>query len=215
MNSEWKTWNKLQENGMVSYTNDPHHNLNVGYRKDCVEFVRFCNFKGFILDIGCGPQKIPSYIFEGNKPYTSFVGIDPLMGENPRSFTFVCGLGEYLPFREKLFDQVLFVTSLDHFIDVEVALREAKRVLKGNGKICIWHGEKNGCLAGKTYDWYENLMVPEGAEDRFHYKRLTSDKLESCASNLGLKVIDKETHTVDLWRKNIFIRLGQCEYGNS
>ncbi len=205
---QWSTWSKLQGNGMVSYMADPEHNLSVGSRKGCVEFVRFCDFHGMVLDVGCGPQTIPAYMSGCVNSDVLFVGIDPFIGLH--SFNFVCGLAEHLPFHDGLFDQVLFATSLDHFIDIEIALREAKRVMKDTGNICIWHGEKNGNdSSGKTNEWYENLVVPEGAQDRFHYRRFMSQEIESYASGLGLAVINKETYVVDDWRRNVFICLGR------
>jgi SAM-dependent methyltransferase len=132
--SRWSSWQKLQDNGMLSYTSAPEFNLSIGNRKDACAFRDFSKPSGLILDIGCGPQVRPTYLPEGG----AVVGIDPLVGEQPRAFSFVQGIGEYLPFRDETFDQILYASSLDHIIDPERSLAEAKRCLKRDGRICIW-----------------------------------------------------------------------------
>src|SRR6266496_6137403 len=109
----WSLWEQLQENGSVSYTAEPENNLSVGTRDDAKAFGGFSNLSGLVLDIGCGPQKMPSYglDFPGQ-----LIGIDPLRGVLPKQFGFVQGIGEYLPFPPGTFDRVLFATSLDHML---------------------------------------------------------------------------------------------------
>ncbi|MBL7901677.1 MAG: class I SAM-dependent methyltransferase [Bacteroidia bacterium] len=205
----WKVWNKLQDNGVSSYKNSPTNNLGVGPRKDFMQFAEFCNFDGLILDVGVGPQKAPTHIEYNEKPNITFVGLDPLPGEQPRAFSFVQGLGEYLPFKDNLFDQVLFVTSLDHFIDPVVALNEAKRVVKKEGSICIWLGEKdkNAPKPSVSPDWYKALQIPEGAEDPFHYRRFSVNDFRIFLSETNLRIVEEKVLIVDEWRKNCFFRL--------
>lgn len=207
----WKVWNALQENGLASYINDPARNLGVGKRQDYIDFGNFCEYKGLVLDIGVGPQKIPTHIEHFLSADFDFIGIDPLVGEQPRQFKFVQALGEYLPFRGELFDQVLFVTSLDHFVDPKAALIEAKRVLKSSGEICVWLGEKdkNAPRPKESPEWYKKLQIPAGAEDPFHYKRFSSTEFEGYLQQSKLKIKTKEEHKVDQWRKNLFYKLGK------
>lgn len=204
-------WHQLQDNGVISYENDPEHNLNVGEREDSRQFGEFCSYEGLVLDVGCGPQSMPAHI----EPYLdrdfTFVGIDPLEGYLPRQFSFFQGLGEYLPFCDDLFDQVLFVTSLDHFMDPTKPLMEAKRVVKAEGSILIWIGEKDSGASRPTVspDWYKNLKVPEGAEDAFHYKRFTTKEFEGYLTGLDLHIKEKVVIEVDEWRRNLFYRIGK------
>lgn len=148
---KWSLWEQLQKNGSISYTADPELNLSVGQREDAKSFADFCNLSGLVLDVGCGPQQIPSYglDFDGQ-----LVGIDPLRGAEHKHFDFVQGIGEYLPFRAATFDQVLFGTSLDHMLDPKLALAEARRVIKPHGTVNIWMGEVDGSAdeAGETSD---------------------------------------------------------------
>jgi ubiquinone/menaquinone biosynthesis C-methylase UbiE/uncharacterized protein YbaR (Trm112 family) len=131
-------WQKLQDNGQISYTLLPETNLSVGEREDARRFREFSQMRGTVLDIGCGPQSVPSYArgYPGR-----FVGIDPLPGSSDREFAFAYAVGEYLPFRDKTFDHVLFATSIDHFLDAEKVLAETFRVLKPGGVTTIWFGE--------------------------------------------------------------------------
>ena len=207
---EWRIWDQLQANGVASYSADPEHNLGVGKRQDFIQFANFCRFRGNVLDVGVGPQRCPSHIeYEYSASGTAFfVGVDPLIGEQPRCFAFVRALGEYLPFRASVFDQVLFVTSLDHFIDPLAPLREAARVLAGGGEVCIWLGEKdkNAPKPSRSNPWYERLAVPEGAEDRFHYKRFSAPEFERFLMAAGLEVTERSVHEIDSWRRNLFYR---------
>jgi SAM-dependent methyltransferase len=206
---KWHTWEKLQENGVASYISSPQNNLGVGKRQDFLQFADFCQFKGNILDIGVGPQKCPTHIAYNTNPNVFFIGIDPLVGEQPRDFAFVQGLGEYLPFQANLFDQVLYVTSLDHFIDPVITLIEAKRIIKPEGDICVWIGEKdkNAPKPAISPEWYQKLQVPEGAEDPFHFKRFSIQEFEGYIAKAGLQIKENVIHVVDEWRKNCFYKL--------
>lgn len=139
----WPLWEKLQQNGMLSYTKAPELNLAVGMRKDATSFGEFCGLSGLILDVGCGPQPLPSYL--PKKRGIEVVGVDPLVGDQPRGFNFVQAIGEYLPFRKDFFDHVLFATSLDHMMDPKRSLDEARRCLKIGGCLNLWlnHEEEN------------------------------------------------------------------------
>lgn len=134
LKTRWATWQKLQDNGLLSYTRAPEFNLSVGQREDALAFQAFSQPSGLILDIGCGPQEYPSYLPAGS----NVVGIDPLLGQQPRGFAFVQGVGEYMPFRNHTFNHILYATSLDHIIDPHRSLADAERCLKADGVISLW-----------------------------------------------------------------------------
>ena len=134
----WGLWEALQANGEHAYTADPLANLSVGEREDVRAFARFAQLQGAVLDIGCGPQALPSY---GAGIAGELVGIDPLLGVQPRGFTFVKAIAEYLPFRDASFDRVLFATSIDHLLVPALAVAEARRVLRPGGAVVVWVGE--------------------------------------------------------------------------
>lgn len=208
---KWKIWDQLQKNGEISYPMDPENNLGVSKRPDHIAFGDFCDFRGLVLDIGSGPQKNPTHFKYCARPGAVFFGIDPLVGEQPRDYLFVHGLGEYLPFKRDLFDQALFVTSLDHFMDPIEALIEAARVIKPGGDVCVWIGEKdkNAPRPATSHQWYEEMQVPEGAEDRFHYKRFDAGQFEDFVKQAGLRIEQKEMMIVDEYRRNMFYKLSK------
>ena len=136
---KWDLWEKLQANGLAAYDDAPDESLSVGKRRDAQAYGKFCRLEGCLtLDIGCGPQRMPSY---GIRQERNFVGIDPLPSSGQRAFHFVQAIAEYLPFRDGVFDRVLFATSLDHVLNPPRALREARRTLKPEGHLCIWYGD--------------------------------------------------------------------------
>jgi SAM-dependent methyltransferase len=134
----WGLWEALQANGEQAYEIDPPSSLSVGEREDVRAFARFAQLEGRVLDVGCGPQPLPSYAAQMDG---ELVGIDPLMGAQPREFTFVKGIAEYLPFADGVFDRVLFATSIDHMLAPALAVREAARVTKPGGTVVVWFGE--------------------------------------------------------------------------
>ena len=71
---------------------------------------------GLFLDVGCGTVSEPTYM-EACKDSVSWIGIDPVVGESNRSFPFVQGLGEYLPFRSGVFDGALLSLVLSNLLN--------------------------------------------------------------------------------------------------
>ena len=134
---DWSLWEQLQDNGEISYAVSPEGSLSVGKREDASAFAEFSQLEGLVLDVGCGPQGLPSY---GADFPGTLVGVDPLAGNPSRDFLFAIAIGEYLPFGDGTFDRVLFATSLDHVMDPARALREARRVVKASGTVNLWFG---------------------------------------------------------------------------
>jgi SAM-dependent methyltransferase len=134
----WALWEALQANGERAYEIDPPSSLSVGEREDVLAFARFARLEGRVLDVGCGPQTLPSYAREMRG---ELVGIDPLLGAQPRGFAFVKGIAEYLPFRDGAFDRVLFATAIDHMLSAPLAVREAARVTRPGGAVVLWFGD--------------------------------------------------------------------------
>ena len=145
---------------------------------------------GNCLDIGCGALARPSYM---NK-FINWFGTDPYYGNAKREFPFVQGVAEYLPFADKSFDNVFMGTSIDHFLNPEKAILEARRVLKDNGKILIWYAErtgklydewlKNGGMYNKHHKWAWNNNSLKELVESCGFKTLTIDKLNDTVSYL-------------------------------
>jgi len=204
----WPVWEQLQANGLTSYTEDPEHNLGVGKRRDYLKFSDFCAFDGLVLDIGCGPQTWPAH-YARHTARTRFVGIDPLISDQPADYRQIRGLGEYLPFRTGAFDHVVFATSLDHMLDVRAALREAHRVCRPGGQIAVWSGEKKPEAPRPEHSpkWYQDLTIPDGAEDPFHVRRFPEAEVQRMFHDVELKVVEAQALPIDAWRTNHFYRI--------
>lgn len=204
----WSVWEHLQANGLLSYIHDPEHNLGIGDRQDCIEFSRFCKFDGLVLDIGCGPQAWPAY-FTFHTDNTRFVGIDPLVGESPANYLQFRSLGEFLPFKNHVFDQIVIATSLDHVIDPVPVLKEALRVCRQDGDINIWIGEKSGDEPKPEVspEWYSRLKKPDETEDPFHLKRLNSHEVKILFDALKLNICHEEVYRIDEYRSNYFYKI--------
>jgi SAM-dependent methyltransferase len=206
----WSVWDQLQANGLVSYREDPEHNLAVGDRADCKAFGEFCAFDGRVVDVGCGPQDWPAY-FSAYAASTRFVGVDPLIEQSSPRYLQLRAVAEHLPFRSGAFDHVVFATSLDHFVDPTRALVEARRTCKAGGEIDIWIGEKQPgapAVHRESPEWYRRLTRPEGSEDVFHVKRLSLADVTRFVDKAGLSTRDHEVRRVDDFRTNHFFRLG-------
>jgi SAM-dependent methyltransferase len=197
----WQLWAQLEANGARAYEFDPPSSLSVGERNDARAFAEFCRFEGLVLDVGCGPQEMPSYA-EGL--LENFVGIDPLRGFQPRRFSFVQGIAEYLPFRDGVFGQVLYATSIDHLLAPDLALREAHRVARPGGSICVWLGElpsppfRERLRRRKTEPVTEvatpqrrmSFDVPSGAADAFHVAHPRAREVQRWLKHAGLSVVE-------------------------
>lgn len=183
LRSKWDTWEKLQDNGLVSYTTAPEFNLSVGDREDAQAFKAFAGASGLILDIGCGPQIRPSYMPESGE----VIGMDPLIGQQPRGFSFLQGIGEYLPFPDETFDHILYASSLDHIINPKRSLAEAKRCLKSGGRINIWiDGLGSGNLAVDQSSWNKyKIQAKKGLKSLLRHNWLTQIGLSRTLSYIS------------------------------
>lgn len=87
---------------------------------------------GTVLDIGCDNIEISRKVFPESVTY---LGLD--QSYRDKSNFRLIGLGEFLPIADQSFDNVAFLTSLDHIFDYHRALDEAWRILKPNGTLYL------------------------------------------------------------------------------
>lgn len=206
-------WNKLQEHGILSYNVDPSNNLSVDYeRQDVAQFAKFCNLRGKILDIGCGPQPVPAYAYISLD--SEYYGIDPIMNDT-KYFNFFRAYCEALPFADSSFDIVLFATSLDHLIDVNAALKEVYRVLKKNGRVFLWQGLKSTNVLAKIVGYFREKnrkkqyflspeSKPKSAADLFHQKRFSDKEIIKLLDRFSFKLIRGKIFRKDITRYNLY-----------
>jgi len=206
---EWNSFKTLIDNFVISYNQDPSVNVSYDARPDALQFGEFCNYHGEILDIGCGPHKVPSYIKFKRNEEAKYYGIDILVGEQPKEHNFVQAMGEHLPYRDDLFDITISGTSILHYVSPVAGIKEALRVTKPDGYLCIWLGVKDegAPKPAESPDWYQKLDTPEGAENPFHYKRYSTEVFDKMIADAGGEIIEREEHKVDEWRTNVFYKI--------
>lgn len=204
----WETWEEVQANGAVAYNHDPVNNLGIEETQATDLFAQFCDFSGRILDVGCGPQAWPSY-FKYYQEDSCFVGVDPLIKFKPTRYLQIRAIAENLPFKNGVFNHVIFATSLDHFLDPILALKEASRVLLPEGVIDIWVGEKKSGTPKPAVknEWYEKLERPALAHDLFHIKRFGHLDMIDILNKLDFAVIKNVSYEVDSFRMNHFFKV--------
>lgn len=89
--------------------------------------------KDKLLDVGCGTG-IAKKIFG-----CRYVGVDPSEGMISKfKGKKIIAIAEKLPFKDKMFDLVISVTSIHNFQDYKKALKEMLRVGKGKFAISIF-----------------------------------------------------------------------------
>lgn len=101
-----------------------------------VEFVE-SKLKGCtdILSVGCGPAYLETQL-QKRHPEIHIRGIDifsAMLHHAPTEITVEQGDAQDLPFPDKSFDAVIFITSLEFITNEKKAIREAHRVLKAGG----------------------------------------------------------------------------------
>ena len=137
-----------------------------------------------VLEIGCGAFGIIHYI---NLPCFR-VGIDQLcsiyrrFGLNAKYTIYtnqITSVGEYLPFRNEVFDIILSINVLDHCLNPLNVLKEANRVLKRN---CIF------LLYLNTFDLPRTIRRILWLFDRPHPYHFTHVEIMSMLKEAGFKI---------------------------
>ena len=118
-----------------------------GERITLDKILKFIDFHGKeVLEIGCGDGRITSQLVSKAK---RLVAIDPDPESIAEATTHVrggdlrIGSGEHLEFPSACFDVILFTLSLHHQ-DSRRALREAKKVLRDQGRVLILEPVNDG-----------------------------------------------------------------------
>jgi len=146
--SSWREWGKrlgLFKQRIKGWTEEDSRKTIPVYD----ELLRhFCPIKGSALEIGSGNGVIRHFL-NSNVEYW---GIDPdkdwilhplhsFMEDTfpclKESFPFIQGVGEYLPFKDESFDNVIITATLDHVNSPPQVFEESYRVLKGKGQMLL------------------------------------------------------------------------------
>jgi SAM-dependent methyltransferase len=137
---------------------------------------------GLCLDVGCGILPQPSYMKGCNRMH--FFGIDLFMGNEPRTFPFAQAYGEYIPFKDKTFDTVLYASVIDHLYDPLMSLKQAHRVLVDNGSLMIWYSDAG---LGLPYLLWKVKRKP-AQYNKHHQWGFTERSMKTLARKAGFKV---------------------------
>lgn len=158
----YPVWRELFENGAKGYVEDRLGSCSHREQKYAQLFGCYLEIyaHGRILDIGCGPYGLPSYL--ATRKACMVCGLEPLpMLETP-AFEVVRGINEFLPWDHAQFDIVVSGTSLDHVMSLDASLREVNRVLKPDGKYIVWLASIPGAAP------FNEKSQEFKAIDRFH-----------------------------------------------
>jgi ubiquinone/menaquinone biosynthesis C-methylase UbiE len=117
------------------------------YRRDYVNkaydlIYSFCpNRESNVLDVGCGTGFVTNHLADYYKHVTgtdkSKEMLDVARSIGPANVSFVVASTEQLPFENESFDLVTAAAAY-HWFDYDKAGKEIYRVLKPNGKLCVF-----------------------------------------------------------------------------
>jgi len=144
------------------------------------------NAKGLTLDIGCDA---PGNVIELLPQDCRYIGLDPYLEDY--SIGVVKGMAEFLPFKDKVFDTVMFNTSLDHVFDYNLAFSEAIRVLKVGGVVII-----------ATLVYLEKFEL---WRDQVHFHHFLPANIEGLLENLSVLKMNFYQYGTDKHRYGAFI----------
>ena len=109
------------------------------------EFILFINsyvsdLNSRILDLGCGTGLLTNLLCQCGYSAVGVDGSERFIGQAKKNYkeqNFFCENANKMSFDSNLFDVVVSYNSVEHFDNVEAALREMIRVVKPGGKIII------------------------------------------------------------------------------
>ena len=90
-----------------------------------------------VLSIGSGPAILEACLAQLN-PTMAVIGLDnsrEMLAQAPEHANVVLGDARYLSFKDRSFDCVLYLTSLEFIEDYERAIKETTRILRPKGKV--------------------------------------------------------------------------------
>ena len=82
-----------------------------------------------------------------------------------------------LPFKDGIFDVVVASAVVEHIKDVNIALKEAFRVLRSGGLLCI-------TLPNPVYDWFNSKLVTT-----YHVRRYSLKKIKKVLQDHGFEIV--------------------------
>lgn len=108
------------------------------FLKDCIRSSESMKF----LDLGCGKLRYTKKLLEEKECIANnhYYGVDftlKIMSDAPDVIEKKVGTILNIPYEDNSFDFVFLSESLEHAIDIDLALKEISRVLKSGGKVIV------------------------------------------------------------------------------
>ncbi|TET64336.1 MAG: methyltransferase domain-containing protein [Candidatus Stahlbacteria bacterium] len=146
--SIWREWGKRlgsYRHRMKGWTEENSRSIIPVYEES---FSYFYPIRGSALEIGCGNGVVRHFLnrdveYWGTDPDKDWIlhplfsytrNIFPCLNE---PFLFIQGVGEYLPFKDESFDNVIITATLDHVNSPAQVFEESYRVLKDKGQMLL------------------------------------------------------------------------------
>jgi SAM-dependent methyltransferase len=142
----------LNNNADLVYSRVSGGSLSTDDREDVRAFSRFVAIHaraGVVLDVGCGPLRLPAYLKRLKEAGSKIIGLDPMDLSDFDGFRIV-GNSEYIPLPSRSVDTIIFATSLDHVVDLGATIKEAKRVVSEGGVVIVW-------MSDQSRPWWRRL----------------------------------------------------------
>ncbi len=181
----WQLFLDCLKRGTDSYRDLPPGSCSTEAHPQALLFKAFLRpyLRGWVLDVGCGPQAVPFYLT--GYPCDRICGVDPISQPEDHPFRFVPGVGEFLPFDDGVFDVVISGTTLDHYYLLDRGLESAFRVLKPGGHLVAWITEFKGSPA---YDPYRVAM--KAAYDEEHLYHIDREWFLPLMKSIGFNAVE-------------------------
>jgi SAM-dependent methyltransferase len=139
-----------------------------------------------LLDVGCALGGFLDYL--QGKGYTNLAGVERTAAyvkeaRRKNCLTIEPGDAEALPFREGTFSAIVVEQVLEHLVSPARALREARRVLRKGGFLCVGVPDAERYGESCYFDFYWLLL-------REHVQHFHLDSLASMAEHEGFELVD-------------------------
>lgn len=152
-----------------------------------------------ILDLGCGTGTLIQHLLHSNSEI-EIVGLDPsaemltiAQQKLPKSVDLRVGSADLIPFANESFDLIVSTNAFHYFRNPSQAIREAKRVIKPNGRLIItdWCDDYLTC---RICDAFLRLF------NRAHFRTYRAKELQKMLQNEGLSQVAIEKYKINwLW----------------
>lgn len=159
-------------------------------------FPRFKNFKGkFGLDVGCGGGQ---FGLEAARNEADSIGIDIsfeslrialnyALSQNINNIDYIYAQPEALPFKDNIFDFILFKDSIHHFNNPEIVLGFLVNKLKSEAEMIAYEHVGNSAFIRKVLDKIQQKLIPKILRRYPNYPRHQIFSKEPPNEDIGMK----------------------------